>query len=137
MIKSTEVSDLNHSATGAALSLKCLAQGHYMAEAGIGPNHDLSVVSPFSVSKPGSPRFSRRAAFFFCVSWVNKFSNCHKIKFPLQSSTWFRKMFLSMINHCHQKNRILITAKLYPTRCRQSHILYFAGKIFMTKFFVS
>ena len=47
MIKSTEVSDLNHySATGAARSLKCLAQGHYMAEAGIGPNHDLSVVSP-------------------------------------------------------------------------------------------
>ena len=88
----------------------------------------------FSVSKPGSPRFARRAAFFFCVSWVNKFSNCHKIKFPLQSSTWFRKLFLSMINHCHQKNRILITAKLYPTRCRQSHILYFAGKIFMTIF---
>ena len=46
MIKSTEVSDLNHSATGAARSLKCLAQGHYMAEVGIGPNHDLSVVSP-------------------------------------------------------------------------------------------
>ena len=63
MIKSTEVSDLNHSATGAARSLKCLAQGHYMAEAGIGPNHDLSVVS--LVSKPGSPRFARRAAFSF------------------------------------------------------------------------
>ena len=40
MIKNTEVSDLNHSATGAARSLKCLAQGRYMAEAGIGPNHE-------------------------------------------------------------------------------------------------
>ena len=31
-----------------------------------------------------------------------------------------------MINHCHQKNRILITAKLYPTRCRQSPVIFFS-----------
>ena len=64
MIKSTEVSDLNHSATGAARSLKCLAQGHYMAEAGSDTMTSQLLVR-FSVSKPGSPRFARRAAFSF------------------------------------------------------------------------
>ena len=66
MIKSTEVSDLNHSATVVARSLKCLAQGQYMAEAGIGPNHDLSVVSPVLVANQAPHVLLGEPLFLLC-----------------------------------------------------------------------
>ena len=83
----------------------------------------------FSVSKPGSPRFARRAAFSFVfLGWIN-------LVIVIISVTVKYLVSQNVLVNDKQKNRILITAKLYPTRCRQSHILYFAGKIFYDQIF--